>query len=156
MNVIVVRSDGSWYVRPDTSIERESPEFYLPDGFSSVETHNCIWIRIIKAGKAVNPKFAGRYFDSFGKGVTIYCKEENSDGVCPFVDGSTLIRQETHPLECLETEAPEMLHTAATIAEAVCRISRVTSIRIGDLFLFESAASATLHRRQEAGGVAVL
>lgn len=156
MNVIVVRSDGSWYVRPDTSIERESSEFYLPDGFSSVEAHNCIWIRIIKAGKAVSPKFAERYFNSFGKGVTLYCKEESTGGICPYVDGSTLIRQEIRPLECLGTEGSEMQYTAATIAEAVCRISRVTSIRIGDLFLFESAESAVLHRGQEGGGVAVL
>lgn len=155
MNVIVIRSDGSWYVRPDTSIERESDGFYLPDEFSSVEAFNCIWIRVIKAGKAVNPKFAGRYFDSFGKGVVIYCRKDDGS-LCPFVDGSTIIRQENRPLDCLAAEAAEVAISAGNIAEAVCSISKLTSIRIGDLFLFEASSSTKLSRGQETDRIVIL
>lgn len=155
MNVIVVRSDGSWYVRPDTSIERESDEFYLPDGFSSVEAFRCIWIRIIKAGKAVNPKFAGRYFDHFGKGLVMYCRRDDGT-VCPFVDGSTVIRQDTWPMEQLAAEVSETGQYLDGISAAICDISRLTSIRIGDLFLFEASDSATLSRGQQAFGTTIL
>ena len=131
MNLLVYRPDGSYAVRPDTTLEREGREFYVPDGCAEVQVRKCIWTRIRKAGKAVGERFAPRYFDSVGEGYLIYCNGE------PWTDGSSIIKD--------ETRAPQA-EESALLTEALTRVSRRTSIRIGDLLMVEDSAPVTLRR----------
>ena len=86
MNLVVVRPDGTVYARPDTTLVRGARDFYLPDDLSWVEARPCTWIRILKSAKAVQERFAQRYYDAVGSGLLIY-----GNGTDPLLDGSTYI-----------------------------------------------------------------
>lgn len=149
MNITVVRQDGSFTTRPDTTLERESADFYLPDGFDAVRVRPCTFIRIIKAGKALSTKFAGRYFDSYGRGWLLECLTTDGEAV-DLVDGSTFLPQEMQPA----AELPE--ETMDSIKDALCRISRLISVRIGDIVAFEGAESEEAARGGSAGPISIL
>ena len=92
MNLVVVRPDGTVYARPDTTLVRGARDFYLPDDFSFVAARPCRWIRILKSAKAVQERFARRYFDAVGTGVLLY-----GDGTDPLLDNSTYIFDPSAP-----------------------------------------------------------
>lgn len=127
MNIIVVRPDGSFYTRPDTTLERDPKDFYLPDDLSAVTARTCTYIKITKAGKAVPERFATRYFDAVGKGVLLYC-----DDAVPYVDYSSYFFQECTPASnCLPGEI-------SRICSEISRITRHISVRYADIIAFES------------------
>ena len=92
MNLVVVRPDGTVYARPDTTLVRGARDFYLPDDFSFVDVRPCRWIRILKSAKAVQERFASRYYDAVGSGLLLY-----GDGTDPLLDASTYIFDPTAP-----------------------------------------------------------
>lgn len=149
MNITVVRQDGTFTTRPDTTLERESLDFYLPDGFTAARVRGCTFIRIIKAGKAVSTKFAERYFDSFGRGWLLECLTPEGESV-DLVDGSSFLPQEMQPSSLLPQEQTE------TVKTAISRISRWVSVRIGDIIAFEDAVAAEAGRGGNAGPISIL
>jgi len=75
MNIIVslFGSNGADYCfRPDTTLEKESFDYYIPDGVSELTYSPVLFVRLCRAGKAIGEKFAGRYYDSGGFGVLLY------------------------------------------------------------------------------------
>lgn len=75
MNIIVslFGSNGADYCfRPDTTLEKESFDYYIPDGISELTYSPVLFVRLCRAGKAIGEKFAGRYYDSGGFGVLLY------------------------------------------------------------------------------------
>lgn len=75
MNIIVslFGSNGTDYCfRPDTTLEKESFDYYIPDGVSELTYSPVLFVRLYRAGKAIGEKFAGRYYDSGGFGVLLY------------------------------------------------------------------------------------
>lgn len=75
MNIIVslFGSNGTDYCfRPDTTLEKESFDYYIPDGVSELKYSPVLFVRLCRAGKAIGEKFAGRYYDSGGFGVLLY------------------------------------------------------------------------------------
>ncbi len=75
MNIIVslFGNNGADYCfRPDTTLEKESFDYYIPDGISELTYSPVLFVRLCRAGKAIGEKFAGRYYDSGGFGVLLY------------------------------------------------------------------------------------
>lgn len=75
MNIIVslFGSNGTDYCfRPDTTLEKESFDYYIPDGVSELTYSPVFFVRLCRAGKAIGERFAGRYYDSGGFGVLLY------------------------------------------------------------------------------------
>lgn len=75
MNIIVslFGSNGADYCfRPDTTLEKESFDYYIPDGVSELTYSPVLFVRLCRAGKAIGERFAGRYYDSGGFGVLLY------------------------------------------------------------------------------------
>lgn len=143
MNLIIFKSDGSYYVRPDTTLEREARDFYIPHGCSEVCGCRCFYTRIIKAGKAVSEKFAARYFDSVGEGCLLYCDGE------PWTDNSSLLKPEMRPLQANAAAVagqPSDTELAARLTEALVAVTARTSVRIGDLLILEDPERITLRQ----------
>ncbi len=129
MNLVVVRPDGSIYARPDTTLVRGARDFYLPDDLSWVEVRPCRWIRILKSAKAVQERFAQRYYDAVGSGLLLY-----GDGTDALLDASTYIFDDAVP---------------AVMSDFGAALSAVTAhllLHQGDLLILESPDSTTLHR----------
>ena len=79
MNITVLSPKGV-YCRPDTSLEREDKDFYIPDNVSDYAYTPVVFARISKAGKCIGRKFAGRYYDAIGFGALLYaCKSSEAD-----------------------------------------------------------------------------
>ena len=137
MNLVVVRADGSFYTRPDTTLVRGVRDYYLPDDLSFVTAFPCRWISLKKSAKAIAARFADRYYDAVGEGILLY-----GDGGISYLDGSTYILPETRPA----SDLPEA--ERAQIAATLERVTRHQLLRLADMLLFESPA-ATTHRRGE-------
>ena len=137
MNIHVVRTDGSWYARPDITLVRDADRFCLPDDCISALACRCRCIRIDKAGKAIAPRFARRYFSSWAPGICFY--GILADGaVTPYLDRATWVDRDFQPVDSLpENELQRMI-------EGLERISRHVSLRIGDLLMFELTTPAPI------------
>ena len=160
MNIIVQPyGSDSCYCRPDTTWERENRDFYVPEGIGEVHWAPVVFVRISKAGKCIGEKFAERYYDAFNFGALLYCQPEQSEGSFPIafsscIDHTSLLPSPTHNLSELENtesvfivtrNAEEIFKSESEITEkirnAVCRASKLTSLRIGDYLAVELAPS---------------
>ena len=77
MNIIVSlhEAGGRYCFRPDTTLEKESFDYYVPEGIMSMSCCPVLFVRICKAGKAIKERFAERYFDEGGYGVLLYAED---------------------------------------------------------------------------------
>ena len=137
MNIFVVTPSGNYSARPDTTLERECKDFYLPDDCQSVQAFRCRYIKIKKAGKAVAGRFAERYVEGRGVGMTLYGVFREKESGCnprmtPYIDGSTIINPDLRQVG--EEELP-------LFAEAISLVTAHTSIRIGDYICLEEPVS---------------
>lgn len=125
---IIVKPHGSdlCYCRPDTTWERENKDFYVPDCVSEMHWAPVIFVRISKAGKCINPKFVSRYYDSYNYGTLLYCRPENGDSLISCADHTSLLPSPSLKAEELKDDE-RML-----VEDAICKASKLTSVRIGD------------------------
>lgn len=135
MNIIVIKADGSFYTRPDTTLEREPKDFYIPDDIISATARTCTWIKVTKAGKAVPKAFAHRYFDALGRGILFTC-----NGSITHIDYSSYFFEQTTPAYRLDKTTYE--HICAEIE----RVTRHISVRFADIIAFENDDPATYGR----------
>lgn len=127
MNIIVIKADGSYYTRPDTTLEREPKDFYIPDDILTATARTCTWIKVTKAGKAVPKAFAHRYFDAEGKGILFTCND-----AITHIDYSSYFFQETTPAYQLGKARFEQ------ICAEIERVTKHISIRYADVIAFEN------------------
>lgn len=159
---IVVKPYGSdlCYCRPDTTWERENKDYYVPEGIDGIWWTPIVFARISKAGKCIGEKFVSRYYDAFNFGVLLY----TGDGEIAFTscaDHTSLLPSPLYNPVVMENAENEFVVSkdAKTIfstdcssvgfEEAICRASRQTSLRIGDLVAVELAPMSLLTDRSE-------
>lgn len=63
------------FLMPSTSIIRRNKPFYYPDFSSDIHHEVELVLRISRAGKNVNEKFAGRYYDEIGIGIDFTARD---------------------------------------------------------------------------------
>ncbi len=126
MNLIVLKPDNTWYTRPDSTLCRVREDFFLPEGFVSVAICNCKYIRLLKAGKSIQPRFAERYLEPLCEGWLYYGLD--CDGKAnPYIDRSTV----------LEEEKPTSFPDEGMVSR-ICAVSAVMTLRRGDLVIVEN------------------
>ncbi len=139
MDIVVVRTDGSWYTRPDITLVRDADRFCLPDDCEGALARRARCLRIEKAGKALEEKFASRYFNSWAGGILLYgCTVDGT--LTPYLDRATVVERTFHPVT--ELDPAELQRMTGHVV----RISRHISYRIGDLIVFEQEPSVPLSR----------
>lgn len=172
---IIVKPFGSelCYCRPDTTWERENKDFYVPDCIDEINWAPIIFVRISKAGKCIGEKFASRYYDAFNFGALMYCNQgETAFTSC--VDHSSLLPAPLYNPVVMEGSdnvyevkkngetvfgfprvafargmAPSESPLKEMVEDAVCKASRLTSLRIGDFVAVELTSVCPLASRQE-------
>ena len=168
MNIIIKPQGSNFcYCRPDTTWERENRDFYVPEGIGSITWTPVVFARVSKAGKCISPKFASRYFDSFGFGMLMYCNPEQSEGCgniafSSCADHTSVLPSSLQPAEKLEEgdtgylvykNGEEIFSASADrniIEDAICKASKLTSLRIGDYVAAELCDLAVLAERSDA------
>lgn len=177
MNIIVKPQGSNFcYCRPDTTWERENRDFYVPEGIESISWTPVVLARVSKAGKCISPKFASRYFDSFGFGMLMYCNPDQSEGCgniafSSCADHTSVLPSLLQPADKLEDSSngylvyrngEEIFSASADrniIEDAICKASKLTSLRIGDYVAAEltdpavmaGIADAEMHVKGESG-----
>lgn len=160
MNIIISPyGKPTFYCRPDSTLIRALEEYYIPDQVERITASPVMYIKTLRAGKAVAHKFAERYIDSFGFGILLHPtlnKDVFSDEAeRPFIENSldytTIIPLlsfpeselafHTHRFEAsLNYENPfgELcMPTYEEIMGRISTISRYCSLRIGDFITIE-------------------
>lgn len=166
MNILVCSRDGRCSARPDTSLNKENGDFYVPDGCTAVAWSPVVFVRISKAGKAVNAAFAGRYYDSLCFGILLHAD-------CPYADSGIFdhssvvstpmtaredfrkdlsIAVDGREIFSAKSDDPFMDDVAlkSAVEEAIVKCSACTSLRTGDFIAVELQEPAVL-LREEAG-----
>ncbi|MBR5735590.1 MAG: hypothetical protein IKX60_02195 [Bacteroidales bacterium] len=156
MNIAVLRSSGKYCFRPDTTLNREARDYYLPDGVEAVILTPCIYSRVVKAGKCISVKFAGRYVDNFGFGVLLDAKDSDPlEAIC--LDASSFLSGETLPFSEIGNAVFEVgvngkpvfrqdSFSTSTLIDALVTVSRRSSVRATDLLAVCLPASVVLHK----------
>ncbi len=70
MNIITSLYGGKeYFIRPDTSINKDSNDYFCPETIESFAAVPCIWVKAVKPGKHVKARFANRYYNLVGYSV---------------------------------------------------------------------------------------
>lgn len=100
MNIITTKYNSNfYYVRPDISLNRDSNDYFCPDDITEITVAPFLYIRMDKAGKSVQAKFASRYYSSIGYGLNITAqslineKYPESFLMANSLDNSTIVSQ---------------------------------------------------------------
>lgn len=168
MNIIVKTSSGRIVVRPDTTWEKDNEDFYPPEFVDELTYSPVLFARILKPGRSIGRKFAGRYYDSVGFGVLLYpenlidgspesyaqaiCLDHTSFLPAPFFPPSSLEGKGCKfKLEC---EGKELFTSEEVslnmIEDAIVEATKMLYIRTGDLIAIELADRSPLTNRPAA------
>lgn len=143
MNIAVVRPSGSYYFRPDTTLNREALDYYIPDGVEELTLTPCIYSKVTRAGKCISQKFALRHIDNFGFGVLLDAVGgDPQEAVC--MDATSFLSGDTLPFSEIGDAAFEVSvngeprfcrdhFDAGMMCDALATVSRRSSLRATDL-----------------------
>lgn len=161
MNIIVAPYlKDSFYCRPDSTLIRALEEYYLPDYVDSVSVSPVMYVKTLRAGKAVANRFAERYIDSYGFGILIHptLKEGyfSNRQEYPFIENSLdytsviplmsfphtdIINAPSHKFEVTlnyKSVIEELKFPSIdNLMNRISNISKYCSLRIGDFITFE-------------------
>ncbi|MCI1640772.1 MAG: hypothetical protein LKI42_05820, partial [Bacteroidales bacterium] len=106
---ILVRQSGSefWLCRPDTTWEKDSEDFYVPDTITSLSYAPVLFTRICKAGKSIGKPFASRYFERFSYGILLYPDDYIGKGTSGFCQACCIDHTSFLPASMYEKNMPE-------------------------------------------------
>ena len=74
MNIIIKPynpQEGLFYFKPDTTLNRDYTNLYLPHFIKRVEAKELFYIRIDRAGKGIAERYASRYFSKGNYALSI-------------------------------------------------------------------------------------
>ena len=166
MNIVVRTYSGNTVTRPDTTLEKQDRDLYVPESVSSLLYTPVMFARISGSSKHIAPKFVTRYYDAVGFGMLLYpgdllaCGAEGFAAACcmdhtsflpfPLFPPSTLNPGNTFSIskgdEVLFSFSPE---GPGTVEEAVCKAVEYVFLRTGDLVAAELAPLQPLALREE-------
>ncbi len=152
MNIAVISFlSGNYYFRPDTTLEKESADYYCPENVKTLTAIPCLYTKIVKPGKAIVRKYADRYCNEFGFGILLNDSNENLPlSVRTSMDHSTVLSEKRigesvsnangFKLLCNEKICFSSQFTSAEVNrfyDVICMITEKVSLRIGDIVIIE-------------------
>lgn len=169
MNIVVRTFDGHTIVRPDTTWEKDSEDFYPPEFVERLTCSPVLFARISKPGRSIGRKFASRYYDGINIGVLLF-PEEMIDGspegyaqascldhtsflptplFLPFTlgqkDNEFILKKGKTRFFSINGDAM----TTEMIDEAIAEVTRMVYIRTGDFVAIELEPRKLLVSRED-------
>ena len=170
MNITTTTYNSNFfYVRPDISLNRDSNDYFCPDDITEITVAPFLYVRMEKAGKAVQSKFASRYYSNIGYGINITAKSlidaEHPESflMANSLDNSTFVSQLyktcAFPLELVKQSIIKINGTATNVGGAefdvatpdpmervlemfnqkIEAVSRLSSFKTGDYIAIDTA-----------------
>ncbi len=145
MNIITVPyGSKGFYVRPDTSLNRDSNDYFCPEEITELAAAVFVYAKAVKAGKSVSAKFAPRYYTSVGTGIHFSAPQmaENNGPECWWIanslDNSTFLVGDETEAANFPADIIEKINAAFETA------SKYVSFRTGDYIAVEIGAPAKI------------
>ena len=157
--------EQEFLLKGDSALLVNQKPFFVPENTLCLAAHPCVVLRISKLGKNISSRFASRYVDAIAAGLHIEDegmlalarKEGHSWTAAVAADGSlpvgTFLPLPEEDYEYtfrffLEGEEKHIRLAELPIAEAVAAVSRVMTIRQGDM-LFLTSRQAPFYPKME-------
>ena len=123
MNIIIKPynpQEGLFYFKPDTTLNRDYTNLYLPHFIKRVEAKELFYIRIDRAGKGIAERYASRYFSKGNYALSISIAPDIIPNTTPSQAPST--RPSATPSQAssaMPSQAPSATQSAAIINRSV-------------------------------------
>ena len=157
--------EQEFLLKGDSALLVNKKPFFVPEKTLCLAAHPCVVMRISKLGKNISPRFAYRYIDAIAAGLhladegmlALARKEGHSWTAAIAADGSlpvgAFLPLSEDGYECnfrffLEGEEKHIRLAELPIEEAVAAVSRVMTIRQGDM-LFLTTRQAPFYPKME-------
>lgn len=133
-------------LKGDSSMLVNRKPFFIPDWSNDVRMTPCVVLRVSRMGKNIGAKFAFRYYDAIAPALNIFAADyvANGDAVRGWAfDYSLVIGQ------YVSTDDLPDYQTLISLDEAVEQVSRVMTIRQGDLIFVDCTTPSRALEREE-------
>lgn len=123
MNIIIKPynpQEGLFYFKPDTTLNRDYTNLYLPHFIKRVEAKELFYTRIDRAGKGIAERYASRYFSKGNYALSISIAPDIFPNATPSQAAST--RPSATPSQAssaMPSQAPSATQSAAIINRSV-------------------------------------
>ena len=123
MNIIIKPynpQEGLFYFKPDTTLNRDYTNLYLPHFIKRVEAKELFYTRIDRAGKGIAERYASRYFSKGNYALSISIAPDIIPNTTPSQAPST--RPSATPSQAssaMPSQAPSATQSAAIINRSV-------------------------------------
>lgn len=152
MNLLVLSAQGIVSLRPDSGINKNNTDFYVPDGLENVKYTPVVFARVAKAGKSIEKEFARRYYDAFNFGILVYpggstIVDRSSYLPLPLYNPVVLENSDNTFDVCIDGKPASsfsVMGMADKIEEALIKCSLNTTLRRGDYVIAELSDMALL------------
>lgn len=141
-----IENDLKMVLKSDSSLMVNRKPFFIPDWSEDVQFTPCVVVRVCKLGKHVAAKFAYRYYDCIAPSMNIHAEDFRIQG--DFI--RTWAFDNALPVGTfmsLDKYMPNDL--VLSIDEAICEVSRLMTIRQGDLIFIDRMVPARKLVREE-------
>ena len=146
-----------FFMKPDTALLRNNDPFYVPDFTAEIDYECELVVRINRVGRAIQQKFAHRYYDEVGLGIDFTARDlqhEAQERGLPWEAAKAFDRsaalsaqflrlsdlgcdvQNLHFEMSLNDRVCQKGHTADmifTVDEIIAHVSRFVTLKMGDL-----------------------
>ena len=140
-------------MKSDSSLLNQGKPFFLPYLSKDIRQCPCVVVRICRLGRSIEPRFADRYYDALAYGIDFRANDlllqgQMTEGLA--FDGalcvgewlpSATFRQQSDMLPVIEQTFP--------IEDAIAQISRVMTLRMGDLLYIDLPEEAQPVQRED-------
>ena len=159
MNIIIKPynpQEGLFYFKPDTTLNRDYTNLYLPHFIKRVEAKELYYIRIDRAGKGIAERYASRYFSKGNYALSISIAPDIFPNATPsqapsaapnatpsqtpsaaIINGSVAnaIDYSFYSMPAEKIEDPQLIEE---FCKYIAQITEIISLRTGDIIAIET------------------
>ena len=151
MNIIIKPynpQEGLFYFKPDTTLNRDYTNLYLPHFIKRVEAKELFYIRIDRAGKGIAERYASRYFSKGNYALSISIAPDIFPNSAPsqapsatqsaaIINGSVAnsIDYSFYSMPAEKVEDPQLIEQ---FCKYIAQITEIISLRTGDIIAIET------------------
>ena len=155
MNIIIKPynpQEGLFYFKPDTTLNRDYTNLYLPHFIKRVEAKELFYIRIDRAGKGIAERYASRYFSKGNYALSISITPDIFPNAAPSLapsqapsatqsaaiinrSVSNSIDYSFYSMPAEKIEDPQLIEE---FCKYIAQITEIISLRTGDIIAIET------------------
>lgn len=140
-------------MKSDSSLLNQGKPFFLPAWSNEVVMQHCYVVRICRLGRFIEPRYASRYYDAVTEGIDFIAADLWHSGAVTEAmafDGSLCVGEWQTPAQWTQLQEEESVPEGTlAIADAIAQISRIMTLRMGDLLFIDYAIKAQSLQRDQ-------